>query len=218
MAEKTYTAHPASAWCMAVFFMFWFGAIVAATISVASVGVAREGAPVAASSSVTIIAVMLMAAAACYCGWLALKTVLGAARGMPRVTISDTRVMVEGAIGGRRWAEWSSISGFAVTFLDQKRWPVALAKITGERVSRNLRGKKTFAVGGALTVTIAALTDELNASRPLSAGPAAPPPPEDTKARLAADRPSGMSINAIILIWCSILATSAFLYVALFRH
>jgi hypothetical protein len=136
---------------------------------------------------------------------------------MPRVTISDTGVMVEGAIGGRRWAEWSSISGFAVSFMGQKRVPVAVARITGDGVSRNLRRKKEFAVGGALTITIAALTEELNARRPLSAGPAAAPPPENTLARLAAEQPSGLSLRAIVLIWCAILAQAVWLYVVLFR-
>ena len=216
MTEKTYTADPANAWCMAGFFTFSFGFVVAATISVVSDGMARAGARVMGLSSETAAA-MVMGAVAAYCGWLALKMVLGAARGMPRVTISDTGVMVEGAIGGRRWAEWSSISGFAVSFMGQKRVPVAVARITGDGVSRNLRRKKEFAVGGALTITIAALTEELNARRPLSAGPAAAPPPENTLARLAAEQPSGLSLRAIVLIWCAILAQAVWLYVVLFR-
>jgi hypothetical protein len=201
---------------MAGFFTFSFGFVVAATVSVVSDGMARAGARVMGLSSETAAA-MVMGAVAVYCGWLALKTVLGAARGMPRVTISDTGVMVEGAIGGRRWAEWSSLSGFAVSFMGQKRIPVAVARITGDGVSRNLRRKKEFAVGGALTITIAALTAELNARRPLSAGPAAAPPPENTLARLAAEQPSGLSRKAIVLIWCAILAQAVWLYVVLFR-
>jgi len=215
VTEKTHTADPANAWCMAGFFTFMFGAVVAATVSVTSVGLARDGGRVMGLSSST--AAIVMGAAACFCGWLALKTILGAVRGMPRVTISDRGVMVEGAIGGRRWAEWSSLSGFAVSFLGQKRVPVAVARITGDGVSRNLRGKMEFAVGGALTIAIAALTEELNAGRPPSAGPAAAPPPENPQARLAAERPSGLSIPAIVLIWCALLGQSVWLYFALFR-
>ncbi len=215
--DTIHKADPANAWCMAGFFTFMFGSVVAATVSVTSDGMARDGARVMGLSSATTAA-MAMGALAVYCGWLALKTILGAAQGMPRVTISDTGVTVDGAIGGRRWAEWSSISGFAVSFVGQKRVPVAVARITGDGVSRNLRRKKEFAVGGALTVTIATLAEELNARRPLSAGPAAAPPPDNAQARLAALQPSGLSIKAIVLIWCGILAQGIWLYVVLFKH
>ena len=217
MTDTVHKADPANAWCMAGFFTFMFASVVAATISVVSDGMARDGARVMGLSSSTTAA-MVMGAVAVYCGWLASKTIVGAARGMPRVTISDKGVMVEGAIGGKRWAEWSSLSGFAVSFLGQKRVPVAVARITGDKVSRNLRRKTEFAVGGALTVTIAALTEELNARRPLSAGPAAAPPPENAQARLAALQPSGLSIKAIVLTWCGILAQGIWLYVVLFQH
>jgi hypothetical protein len=214
MPDKTYKADPANAWCMAGFFVSGFAMLTMAAISVHATGVTRAG----PSDSMTTAIVALMAAAGAFCGWLALKTVIGAACGMPRVTISDTRVTVEGAIGGTRWADWSSISAFVVTVSGRKRIPVALARITGPGVSRNLSGKADFAVGGALTITLADLTAALNAARPPSAGITAPPPPEDAKARLGADKPSGLSRGTIVLIWCAILAQNAFLYTVLFRE
>jgi uncharacterized membrane protein len=114
---------------------------------------------------------LLLFGLACALGWFTVRLCIGAARGLPRVTVTSTEVRLSTAFGVR-WAEWSSLSVFVETSVPagRGRQMGAVSKIVGPGVSPNLNGEREFVItaGQLMRNSIAALVHELNARRPVA--------------------------------------------------
>jgi hypothetical protein len=105
----------------------------------------------------------------CALGWFTVRLCIGAARGLPRVTISNTGVRLCTAFD-EKWAEWTSLSVFVEKRVLAARGTQmgAVSKIIGPDVSPNLKGEPEFVIsaGQLMRNSIADLVHELNARRP----------------------------------------------------
>jgi hypothetical protein len=114
---------------------------------------------------------LLMLGVACVIGGAGVLVCFRQWRGLDRVTVTSTGITVA-SIRGTQWAEWSSLTAFALGTRPTGRgpeMPCAKAGIIGPRVSANLLGKGEFAIpDDACSEPAETIVDELNALRPRS--------------------------------------------------
>jgi hypothetical protein len=114
---------------------------------------------------------LLMLGVACVVGGGGVLVCFRQWRGLDRVTVTSTRITVA-SIRGTQWAEWSSLTSFALGTRPTGRgpeMPCAKAGIVGPRVSANLLGKGEFVIpDDTCSEPAETIVDELNALRPRS--------------------------------------------------
>lgn len=99
---------------------------------------------------------------------LGLLSVLGALRGLQRLTVMPQGIKAE-ALFGTRWANWDSLEPFVLKTVHagrlNKQVRSASARVTGSHASARLQRTKTFTLTDHFLEPIAALAAELNAAR-----------------------------------------------------
>jgi hypothetical protein len=108
---------------------------------------------------------------ACIGGWLTVRTCVGVASGLPRLTATSSGVRLVTVLGDETWAEWNSLTTFAEKHVagGHGGQSGAVAKIVGPNISGNLNGRSEFVIRASVLLrnTIPNLVQEINARHPV---------------------------------------------------
>jgi rhomboid protease GluP len=140
----------------------WRPAIIMLLVGIAMIALPELLSP----SSFTDARGMVVIAVGCVLIGAAILLIVSAVSNLPRLTVTPRGIRLK-TVFGTRWANWDSLSAFAVKTVSigraKRRVQSAIADIVGTEVSRNLLGKKTFAIPDGFLTPIGAIVADLNA-------------------------------------------------------
>lgn len=181
----TYGSEPATRWLAGGVFVLFCGFLLLIDMILVHIMLTSPRAPV----PIAIGVMLFLLALACFSGGIGALFCIGAARGLPRMTVTSTGIRISSPFGVQ-WAEWASLTDFVLSTTPAPRGPplpTAKARIVGSGVSPNMRGKPEFVIRAMFRMPVATLVDDLNRLRPRTVVSGAAvekaPPLSDPRAR-----------------------------------
>ena len=118
------------------------------------------------------------------CGAMGCLMLVNALRGLPRLTVTKTGVVLDNGLGSK-WANWSSLGDFEVAMFRSGRLNrkihLASARIVGGEASPRVLKRRSFVLPDHFQIPVQSLAEELNATRAalVGAGEAMAVPPQE---------------------------------------